>query len=169
MPSLTWKRKDFTYYPDVPILVWDAIPDFTRAHRVTARVYLPTNHANGLIMSSGMRGRGFAIYMKDGTLIYQVERVYRSFPLRRTSPLAGEHVIAVDVSAGEYGGNGTRHVNVYVDGKLSTQGDLHESLEPVYGASTLRVGIQRNSPVSPNLPPPFSGTIHIVQVHFTIP
>ena len=168
MPSLTWKRRDFTYYPDAPILVWDAIPDFSRSHRVTAHVYLPTDHADGLIMSSGMRGRGFAIYMKNGTLIYEVERIYTSFPLRTpTSLAAGEHVIGVDVSAGEYGGSGTRHVNVYVDGKLSTQGDLHESLEPFYGASTLSVGMQRDSPVSPSLPPPFSGTIHSVQVHFS--
>lgn len=170
MPSLTWKRTDFTYYPDLPILVWDAIPDFSRAHRLSVRAYLPTGHAHGLIMSSGMRGRGFALYMKDGKLIYEVERVYSSFPLQTPTPLAaGEHVIGVDVSAGEYGGNGTRHVSIYVDGKLSTQGDLRESLEPFYGASTLSVGIQRDSPVSPTLPPPFSGTIHDIRVHLAIP
>jgi arylsulfatase A-like enzyme len=169
MPSLTWRRTDFTYYPDLPILVWDAVPDFSRAHRITARVYLPNDRATGLVMSSGMRGRGFALYMKDGGLIYEAEQINRSSPIRTAQRLLrGEHEIVVDVSAGKFGGSGTRHVRIYLDGKLVSQGEVPESTEPFYGASTLSIGTQRDSPVSPSLPPPFSGTIHTVQVHFTI-
>lgn len=166
MSSLTRHRTDFTYYPDLPPLVWDAIPDFSLAHRLTARVHVDDDHANGLIISDGMRGRGFALYMKEGRLIYEVERMYRTYPLQAAETLAaGEHVIVAEVAAAEYGSEGTHRVDLYVDGKPVAQGDLHESLEPFYGASTLSIGAQRDSPVSPSLPPPFSGTIHDIGVH----
>lgn len=167
LPSLTWKRTEFTFFPDTPPLSWDAMPDFSRAHWLEAIVDLPDDRANGLIISSGMRGRGFALYMQEGAIIYEGEGISRSWPVQTPSRLmAGKHNIRVDVSAGEFGTVGDRKIAIAVDGQRIAEGSVPISIEPFYGSASLNVGRQRGSLVSPHRPPPFSGTIDRVNVHF---
>ena len=170
MPSLSWHRSHFVYYPDAPILSWDAIPDFERAHLITANVWLPDGRADGLIFSSGMRGRGFALYMRRGELVYEVEQGAQ--PTRITSAAAlapGAHEIRAEVSQGDFGSDVVRTVALYVDGTLAARGQAPQSVEPFYGVSTLSVGVPRGSPVSPSRPQVFSGTIDKVELTLTSP
>ncbi len=170
MPSLSWRRSHFVYYPDAPILSWDAIPDFERAHVVTARLHLPNGRARGLVFSSGMRGRGFALYMQGGKLIYEVEQGARTTRVMSATPIPqGAHEIKAEISQGEFGTDVVRTVALYVDGNLTARGKVPQSDEPFYGSSTLSVGVPQGSPVSPSRPQTFSGTIDKVELTLTSP
>jgi arylsulfatase A-like enzyme len=170
LPSLTWKRTDLTFYPDAPGLSWDAMPDFSRAHWLEAHIDVPDDRVQGLIISAGMRGRGFALYMKDGRVIYEGQNGCESWPVETPDRIAvGTHKIRVDVSAGEFGTIGKRQITISVDGKRVTEGTVPTSIEPFYGSATLSVGRQHGSIVSPSRPLAFSGKIDHVDVHFLTP
>ncbi len=165
-------RRDITLYPDTPSLSWDKNPDFRRAYTITANVELANDHTDGLIVSSGMRGRGFALYMKNGVLIYEAEHGEiagnPASTVKADTPLgAGAHVVVVAVSASsDYGGTTNRSVRVSVDGRAVAQASVPEGVEPFYGSASLNIGVPRNSPVALAPLPPFSGSIEKVRLQF---
>ena len=172
LPDATYHRRDITLYPDAPILSWDKNPDFHRAYRITADLNLADDRADGLILSSGMRGRGFALYMKNGSVVFEGAHgeiagdpstmVVTGSPLKQ-----GAHVVVVEVSASsDYGGAKDRAVRIMVDGRPAASGSVPEGVEPFYGSATLNIGVQHNSPVTGTPQPPFSGKVERVRILF---
>ena len=173
LPSLSRKRRDFVFYPDIPIIAWDALPNFRRGYSLSVSITLKDSVTNGLLVSDGNRGRGFALYMQDGRIVFESERVGQPSRLvTAASVIAGRHEIVVDVSKApteDGGGPEKRHVSIRLDGQQVAQRDLPDEDAPFYGGATLSIGTQRVSPVSPAAPPPFSGTIGQVRVRYTSP
>lgn len=77
----------------------DALPILRRGYRIDVSLHLADGRAGGLLISNGSRGRGIALYMQNGHVIYESDRV--DAPARLTTVaalLAGAHVVTVDVS-----------------------------------------------------------------------
>jgi len=69
-PSLTAGRKVFTY-PNLLRLPEGAAPDLKhRSHVITARVAIPEQGAEGMLLTQGGRFAGYGLMVKDGKLVY---------------------------------------------------------------------------------------------------
>ena len=69
-PSLTEGRSSFTY-PDLLRLPEGATPDLKhRDHTITARVTVPDDGAEGMLLTLGGRFAGFGLFLKGGKLVY---------------------------------------------------------------------------------------------------
>src|SRR5205814_1141359 len=65
------RRREFVYYAGVPRLTGSAVPDLSQSHRVAAEVTMPNRGAEGVILADGSRYGGFALYVKNGRLVFE--------------------------------------------------------------------------------------------------
>ncbi len=69
-PSLTQGRKTFTY-PNLLRLPEGAAPDLKhKSHTIIAKVTIPEDGAEGMLLTQGGRFAGYGLYVKDGRLAY---------------------------------------------------------------------------------------------------
>ena len=172
LPNANYHRRDMTLYSDTPTLSWDKNLDFRRAYKITVNLKLADGGAGGLILSSGMRGRGFALYMNNGFVTFEgahgeiADNPSTIITTERRLD-AGEHIVVLEVGAStDFGGTSNRRVQITVDGQTAVHGSVPEGVEPFYGSATLNVGVPRNSPVTRALLSPFSDKIERVRVVF---
>lgn len=74
-PSLTAGRTSFTY-PNLLRLPEGAAPDLKHiSHTITAKVVIPKDGAEGMLLTQGGRFAGYGFYIRDGNLVYDYNLV----------------------------------------------------------------------------------------------
>ena len=175
-PSLKAGRSEFTFYPDMEFISARTAPNFAQSHRIVAELMVPNDHAQGIIISYGSRLGGFALYLKDGRLVYDnnfagLERqtITSSLPLR-----SGETTITYEfrqrssqgTPVGKTNGNGGTG-RLYFDGQLVGEAEFPNVDQLSYAFfGGMSIGRAYDSPVSHGyeIPFPFTGTIYKVEV-----
>lgn len=70
LAELRKRRGSFRYTSNLPSTPPLSVPLLVSSHRITARLRIPDTGAQGLIVSDGGRYGGYALYVKDGRLVY---------------------------------------------------------------------------------------------------
>jgi arylsulfatase A-like enzyme len=164
-PQVAPDRQCHVYYQGTQVVPGSAAPQLlNRPHTIGIEVDHPGAGADGVLLSMGGNDGGFAIYVRDGVLIYgynYVAALY--FHVRASSPLpAGEHLLCVEVRptgpAEVAAGKGApAHVRLLVDGALVGEGDLPVTIPLSLSLTAgLAVGRHPGSPVLPDHKPPFA-------------
>ncbi|GIQ73953.1 arylsulfatase [Bradyrhizobium sp. RD5-C2] len=162
-------RTKFTYYAGASRLPETASPNTkNRSHRITAVVEMPDKGGEGVIVASGGQSAGYALYVKDGMLIYH----YNWFGRERTSitsnvPLpTGESTVALEFAYDGGGlGKGGEAV-IGINGKEVGRGRIPNTVAGRFGIDTFGVGSDTGAPVSDayTAPFPFTGKIKRVDI-----
>lgn len=156
-PTAFGSATEFVYHSDqAPLAARHGVPLLTRAHRFEADLQVPAGGADGVIVSQGGRLGGFALFVKDGRLVY-AQNFFGKSHQTVTSPQplpTGAVRVAVSFtpqSAQPWAG-GT--VKLEVDGSVVSEGQLAHMGLPQF-SETLDVGRDRGSAVSDDYQTPF--------------
>jgi len=166
-PTIAIDRKKYTYYPGtqvVPALV--AVNPMNRPHSITADVDIPTEGAEGVLLSCGGVDGGISFYIKDGKLCYAHNYVGKETTIVRSQAKvpAGRHELrfefeptgAPDIRKGK-GAPG--RAQLYIDNKLVGQVEMAVTTPLSYGlGGGVAVGADVGSTVTSDYKTPFSFT-----------
>ncbi len=79
-PRITPGRKQYVYYPNGASVEFFAAANVkNRSHSITAEVEMPSEGAEGVLVSVGSRFGGFVLFVKDGRLRYTYNLLARGF------------------------------------------------------------------------------------------
>ncbi|WP_226531974.1 arylsulfatase [Microbacterium paraoxydans] len=169
-PSLTGGRKSATYYPGM-IGLPDAacLPMLNKSWRITADVDIPTEGAEGMIVTHGGLEGGYGLYLRDGkpTFVYNFLALDRPTFAAEEPLAAGSRQIVVDF---RYDGGGVGKggaVSLSVDGRVVAEGRMERSIPAQLSLSEgLDIGMDVGSPVdfTYQLPFVFTGRIEKVTI-----
>ncbi len=163
-PSLEHGRKEFVFKRDTaPIPSLYGMPMLLGPHRIDARITVPAAGANGIIAANGARDGGFALYVKDGYLVYENNLADVHYDtIRSTAPLPAGAATVSFVLAAE---NGTQVGHLLVDGKEVGAGPVPRIFMPSY-LGAFCVGQSCGSPVGKGYTGrfPFTGAIEDVRI-----
>jgi len=174
-PSVVRGRTTFTYAPGTTrIPEGSAPPIYQRSHKITARIVVPNGKTEGVIVATGGGSAGYALYVKDGKVVYDYNffgrahyRVVSDIPLP-----TGEVEIVLDYTQKPFkpllestGGP----AKLFINGKLAGEGEIANVTPGRFSATeTLDIGMDLGSTVSPDYhdkaPFAFTGTIKEVTV-----
>ncbi len=152
-------RTHFTYHAGAVRLAETAAPNFkNRSHTISADILMPEQGGEGVILAMGGRSAGFALYVRDGKLVYE----YNWFDDERTvitssEPLpAGESKVRFEFAydGGEPGSGGTG--TLFVNDKQVGEGRIDATVPARFGIDTFGIGMDTGSPVSNTYKPPFA-------------
>jgi arylsulfatase A-like enzyme len=142
-----------------------------KSHAVTARVIVPEGKpCEGVILSQGGLGGGWALYVKGGRLTYCYNFAgLQEYSVSSMETLSsGEHQLRMEFAydGGGLGKGGT--VTLYIDGKPVGAGRVEETLPMVLSLDeTSNIGSKRGSPITPDVPienNAFTGTVQLVVI-----
>jgi len=174
-PSPIAGKSEFVYYTGLPRLstmVGSSIPDFQRSHRITARVIIPEQGAQGLLLSDGDRRAGFAFYIKDNHLAYEYhfagkrQTIISSIDVPRGEVILGyEFLRAISETENPQepwlaNGMGRLYINERPVGEVT----LSKIIPLTSYHGSFNVGEARGSPVSASYDAPFKFTGEIKEV-----
>ncbi len=166
-PTLADGHKEFVYYGTTPRLPASAVPNLVGSHRITASIEVPEGGATGVIAADGGRYGGFALYVKDGHLVYEQNFFGRERSvITSTTPLPAGHVeVSFEFKRqGKQpwsGGEG----RLLINGQPAGEGTIaHVGIASFI--DTFDVGADRGSPVSESytVPAKFNGKIDWVRL-----
>jgi arylsulfatase A-like enzyme len=180
-PALSDNRKDFIYYPGLPRIPAMSAPHFGESpYLITANITIPKGGAQGVILSYGGRMGGFALYAKDGRLVYEANDGDDHHVIRSNVALpTGDMTVAcqftrkVENSGSQLGqvaqdSATTGTVRLFINGQLTGEApSVREALGfSAIDGGTLGIGEAFGSPVSFAFQPPFkfTGTLEKVTV-----
>ncbi|MFA5058403.1 MAG: arylsulfatase [Opitutaceae bacterium] len=174
-PSLTDHKGKFVYYPGIQRLPMEAIPSLSgKSYRITASAVIPDTGAQGVIVSYGGRGSGFAFYLKDDQLFYE------------NNPLNGMHEVIASkirvprgnvVLSYEFIKEGVKEGSIWGEicsgtGRLLVNGQAvgEAKLSGVIGSyfGSWGIGQAFGSPVSDAFQPPFRFTGTLTKVEMEV-
>jgi arylsulfatase len=165
-PQLSGQRREFVFYPSLPRIPTWAAPDFTRSHRITADLVIPSGGAEGVIVTNGGRLGGFSLYVKDHHLIYESNFFAAEHDVITSSaPLPAGQVEAVYEFDRQDESNLQKGTGrLYINGQTAGQGQTHRPAASAFGS--FNIGQARVSPVTSAyaMPFKFTGTIAKVRV-----
>ncbi|MEX0800839.1 MAG: arylsulfatase [Dehalococcoidia bacterium] len=170
-PHIGGKRHRFVYYAGGAAIEMAAAANTkNRHHSITAEVVIPEAGAEGILLATGGRFGGFALYVKDGRLCYAYNFLgSKTFHVVSGDPIpAGPHTLALSfqkTGPGMLGAGGI--ARLYLDGQLSGEGEVSRTIPFFAGlAERLHCGRQEGSPVCEHYEPPFefTGTLKRVVV-----
>ena len=160
-------RTKFTYYAGTTRLAETASPNTkNRSHRITAVIEMPEKGGEGVIVAAGGQSAGYALYVKDGKLVYH----YNWFDRERTNLVssepvpAGESTVTVEFA---YDGGGLGkggEATLGINGKAVGRARIANTVAGRFGIDTFGVGSDTGSPVSNTYTPPFPFTGQIKRV-----
>jgi arylsulfatase len=156
-------RRHFVFHAGVGHIPTDVCPDLrSRSYVIEAHVHLPASPVEGVLIAHGDATCGYALYVKGGLLIHDVNVGGQHQILTADMPgTPGDHVLAF--RAARKGGKTTGHV--LVDGAVLGSGPLEHGFVNFVSWSGLDIGCSRGSPVSYYKPPfAFSGILKKVAV-----
>jgi arylsulfatase A-like enzyme len=167
IPGLADGKTEFVYRAGLPRLPASAAPVLVRSHRITARVVLPDQGAEGLIVSDGGRYGGYALYVKGGRLVYEnnfFDRAHETIVSTVAVPKGPAELayeFTRDEGKGFVGGTG----RLFINGQPAGEGRL-EKVGPPSLLGTFGIGEAHVSPVSTAfaLPYRFNGSIDTVTI-----
>jgi arylsulfatase A-like enzyme len=174
-PQLAKARQKYTYYPatsSVPETV--AVKVLNRAHAISAHVEIPQGGAEGVIISHGGSTGGYSLFLKDQKLHYVHNYLgVQEFLVSSThnvpeGPVELRFEFAPTGKPDLAKGKGSAgRVQLYINGKLSGQGELPVTIPLTISISEgLECGRDSCSQVSTQYSAPFAftGVIHEVVV-----
>jgi len=177
--ALTANKREFTYYPGMPRLARTAMPPLAgKSYRITAYTVIPDSSVQGVLLSYGGRESGFALYVREGRLVY--ENNFRNGPHQMiTSDIPLPHGAATvafeflqesvtrnsNVWAGD---TSTGTGRLFIDGQVVGQGKLTQALDFGYSSRSLGVGEAFGSPVSAFFQPPFAFTGQLTNIQIEL-
>jgi arylsulfatase len=173
-PLVAPPRDHYTYLPNTQSIPFFAGPRvLNRPHSITARVEIPPDGAEGVLLCQGTAAGGYSLFVKDGRLHYVHNYVGRS--LHRVSTAepvpTGAHDLRFEFEptgppdlANGRGAPG--RLQLYVDGRLVAQEHAPVTTPFVFNPGALSCGHNPGSPVTPDYTSPvrFTGTLHVVVV-----
>jgi arylsulfatase len=178
-PTLLGDRTRFVFYPGGPPLVWQAIPNTVRSHKFVAHLSVPKGGVEGVILSSGSRLGGYALYVKHGVLTYENNYSGRKRQKIESSVALPEGAVKItfefDGAPKETGGvrrfgrsqfSGVGRL--FVNDEKVAEGALDPVATNYYGTATFNIGLARNSPVSDAYALPFAFTGGIEKVELEL-
>jgi arylsulfatase len=169
-PSLARGRTSIDYYEGMVGLPNACSPEMlNKSWSITARVDLPDDKCEGMIITHGGSEGGYGLYLRDGrpTFVYNFLALERPTFASETRLDKGKHTIVVnfDYDGGGMGKGGT--ITVKADGKKVAGGRLERTV-PIQFAifEGLDIGMDSGSPVdfTYKLPFKFTGKIEKVTV-----
>ncbi len=145
-----------------------------RTHSITARVEVPDDGAEGVLLTTGSRHGGYSFFVADGHLHYVHNYLgLRRFTVSSTEPVpAGEHDLRMEFTAlggpdFSKGHGSPARVRLLVDGREVGVGDLEYTVPNVFSTVGLSCGYAAFDSVDPSryeAPFEFTGFIDEVVV-----
>ena len=173
-PLVAAPRDRYVYMPNTQSIPFFAAPRvLNRPHSLTANVEIPTDGAEGVLLSQGTAAGGYSLFVKDGMLHYVHNYVGRSLhKVSSPDPLPpGPHELRFefeptgppDLASGR-GAPG--RLQLYVDGNLVAEEEAPVTTPFLINPGAITCGANPGSPVTPDYPSPFrfTGTLHSVTV-----
>jgi hypothetical protein len=176
-PQITKDRKRYTFYPHTQAVPDNAGPRLlNRTHSITADVEIPSEGAQGALVSFGGVDGGYSFYVKDSKLQYVQNYVARDYlHVESTVPVpAGHHELRFEFEVTGKpdfaNGKGTPgRAQLYIDGKLVGQTDFPHTTPFSLGLTGgITVGADPGAPVAPFYQTPFEFTGKVHSVTFDI-
>jgi arylsulfatase len=168
-PSPGGKRNRYVYYPKgTPVELNAAVNTKNRSHSITAEVVMPEGGGEGILLASGGRFGGYALYVKDGLLHYSynflAKETYRVSSRDRLP--AGPCTLRFSFDKADTpkrGAGGT--VRLYINDQLATEGELPRTIAFLAGLSErLQCGRQEGTTTCAEYDAPFAFTGEIKRV-----
>ena len=96
-PGLPSSRHRFVYYPPVSHIVADACPSAARGWTTSITLEHPQGAGDGALVVRGSLNSGFALYVKDGLLVFDYNYFHQHVRLTSASALPpGSHEVEAD-------------------------------------------------------------------------
>jgi arylsulfatase len=166
-------RKHFTYFAGAARLAETAAPNTkNKSHTITAEINIPDKGGDGVLVAEGGSGGGFALYIKDGKLVYE----YNFFDEDRYIVTSTEKVpvgkstlkmdFIYEGKEGEMAKGGD--IMLYANGNKIGEGKMDKSIPGRFGIDTFGIGVDTGSPVSKAYSPPFAFAGDILKVEIEL-
>lgn len=166
-------RKHFTYFAGAVRLAETAAPNTkNKSHTITAQINIPDKGGDGVLVAEGGSGGGFALYIKNGKLVYE----YNFFDEDRYIVTSTEKVpvgkstlkmdFIYEGKEGEMAKGGD--IMLYANGNKIGEGKMDKSIPGRFGIDTFGIGVDTGSPVSKDYSPPFAFAGDILKVEIEL-
>jgi arylsulfatase len=164
-PGLPSSRNRFVYYPPVSHIVSDACPSAARGWTTAVVLEHPPGAGDGALVVRGSLNSGFALYVKDGHLVFDYNYFHQHVRLASASVLQpGPHEVTLVVQRTSDGGG---DISLGLDGEVVATGRAPKLL---YMISTIGMDLGRSlSPVTDDYVAPFPYPGRIAKVMFETP
>jgi arylsulfatase A-like enzyme len=171
LPSPATGRSVFVYRDGVDRLTEGTIPAIVgRAHEITADVTVGPSDARGVIVTQGGRYGGFALFVKDGHVVYEINsfgnRAGQLVSRDKLKPGASQIVVTVEPDAQPSTPNlRPGKVTLQINGVPEGEAEFSTLIGKQHG-ETLDIGKDLGTAVSTDyqVPDPFNGKIAQVKV-----
>ncbi|HLK26928.1 MAG TPA: sulfatase-like hydrolase/transferase, partial [Caulobacteraceae bacterium] len=164
-PGLPTSRTRFVYHPPISHLVADACPPGARGFTMAIELSHPDGEADGALIARGSANSGFALYVKEGRLVFDYNHFHDHTRLAAPEALAaGARTVTVSVDRSPDGGG---DIEMQIDGRVVGAGRAPKLL---YMVSSTGMDIGRSlSPVTADYSAPFVYPGRIERVMFEVP
>jgi arylsulfatase len=173
-PRVALPRDHFVYRPHTQSIPYNAGPIvLNRPHSITARVDIPDDGAEGVLLCQGTAAGGYSFFLKEGRLRYVHNYVGRELHgVTSPDPVpSGQHDLRFEFEPTgapdlAHGRGVPGRLQLYVDGKLVANAEAPVTTPFVLNPGVLTCGANPGSPVTPDYPSPFAftGTLRDVTV-----
>lgn len=159
------------YYTGASRLPETAAPNTkNRSHRITAVIEMPEKGGEGVILSAGGQSAGYAIYVKDGKLVYH----FNWFERERTNLVSDESIpkgksevtLEFTYDGGGLGKGGTATIGI--NGKEVGSARIEHTVPGRFGIDTFSMGSDTGSPVANTYKGAFPFTGKIDHIDFEL-
>jgi arylsulfatase len=153
------------YRPEGGPVPDDSVPRMFGGVRITASVTVPDRDPAGVLCAMGDWTGGFALYVRDGRLVFALNRAGDPATVTSDVPVPpGEHTLACAYSPG----GGAPELTLWCDDGAIGGAELPFALPVVWqhGGTSLQLGEDRGLPVSTDYEVPFrwNGELHEIVV-----
>jgi len=157
-PPLQKDRRTYIYRPGAAMITGGAIPLVrNRTHFITAEVEVPEGGAEGVLIAHGGRFGGYALYVKDGRLVYDHNFLgieHYTVTSEKNVP-AGPAILRFEFEkTGEHQGMG----RLFINGEKVGEGAIRRTISVTFGPEGLEIGRDTATPVSESYACPFTFT-----------
>lgn len=157
------RRRSWEFVPPLQPICSQAAPRTGgRSHLIRAEITRERADADGVLVAYGSRYYGYALYVLDGRLVYEIALAPRAHRLRSTAPLPlGRMIVGFEMRMTERPSKGIGVLSL--DGRPIGERAFDEVMVGV-PYDGLDIGADRNVPVSDAYRAPFAfcGTLHRV-------
>jgi arylsulfatase A-like enzyme len=164
-PGLPTARDRFVYHPPISHIVSDACAPVARGWTTEVRLTHPAGNGDGALVARGSLNSGFALFVKEGRLVFDYNDFHHHTRLEARTPLPpGEHRIELDVRRNA---DGSAEADLRVDDETVASGKITRLL---FIISSTGMDLGRSlSPVTDDYAAPFAYPGQIERVTFTLP
>ncbi len=170
-PTIAERRDRTVWYPGLTPAFYDAAPRIqNRSFSMTARLTVPAEGADGIILTHGSRHGGYAFMLHNGHLKHVLNYVgLERFEITSPDPIpSGEISVRYEFEVtGEpnfrHGKGAPGMSRLYVDDRLVAAAEVPYSVPNRFGSVGFSCGYAAFDSVAPDLfdaPFPFSGVLH---------